>query len=94
MGRQIDYTSARAALDEAFAEVESKFRQKAPIEVSSDIEAATATLLNSSTQAFREALPGCVLAKMIDPKIDIRLPCMNQGEDAFNGRTLDERVII
>jgi len=30
---------------------------------------------------------------MLDRSINIRFPYMNQGPDAFNGRTLDERVV-
>ena len=36
---------------------------------------------------------GCVIARIIDPQIDIHLPYMNQGENAFSGRMLDERVV-
>ena len=47
----------------------------------------------SSTQSYREVLVGCCLARLIDRSINIRHPYVNQGEDAFNGRTLDERVV-
>jgi hypothetical protein len=32
-------------------------------------------------------------ARLSDPKIDITKPYVNQGDDAYNGRTLDERVV-
>jgi len=38
-------------------------------------------------------LIGCALARLHDDEIDITKPYMNQGDDAFNGRTLDERVV-
>lgn len=38
-------------------------------------------------------LLGCVIARIQDKAINIRQPYVNQGPNAFNGRTLDERVI-
>ncbi len=50
-------------------------------------------IFESATQAYREVLLGCVLARLLNPAIDIHKPYVNQGEDAYNGRTLDERVV-
>ena len=50
-------------------------------------------LFSSTTQAFREVLLGCLLARISDKTINIRKPYVSQGSDAFNGRTLDERVV-
>lgn len=50
-------------------------------------------LFESSTQAYREALLGCLVAKILDPATDVRLPYVGLGPQAFSGRTLDERVI-
>lgn len=47
----------------------------------------------SATQAFREVALGCLLTKLHDPTKNIRLPYVRQGSDAFNGRTLDERIV-
>jgi hypothetical protein len=47
----------------------------------------------SKVQAYRETLVGCTLARLADRATDIRLPYMSQGEHAYNGRTLDERVV-
>ena len=47
----------------------------------------------SGTQAYREVLLGCILAKLEDPDIDVHKPYMAHGKHAFNGRTLDERVV-
>jgi hypothetical protein len=38
-------------------------------------------------------LLGCGLARILDPAVNLRHPYVNQGEDAFNGRTLDEKVV-
>ena len=50
-------------------------------------------LFSSATQAFREALLGCLLARINDKTINIRKPYVSQGSDAFNGRTLDDQVV-
>jgi hypothetical protein len=93
MGRSLDYDSARQLLEEVFSEAEADFTVCSPAAVPAEIANATARLFESSTQAFREALVGCALAHLLDPGIDIRLPYMNQGDNAFNGRTLDEKVV-
>ena len=36
---------------------------------------------------------GCFLVKLNDWTVDVRKPYVSQGDDAFNGRTLDERVV-
>lgn len=51
------------------------------------------TVFTSSTQAFREVLLGCVLARLVDSTIDISKPYKGLGQDAFSGRTLDEKVV-
>lgn len=50
-------------------------------------------VFRSNTQAYREVLLGCIVAKMLAPAVDGRKPYANQGDDAFNGRTLDEQVV-
>jgi hypothetical protein len=50
-------------------------------------------LFESKTQAYREVLLGCILARSLHPKVDIRLPYVQQGERAYSGRTLDEKVV-
>jgi hypothetical protein len=93
MGRQIDHDAVREILVEEFEHAEENFRKGEAPPVPAEVASATEQLFSSSTQAFREALVGCVLARIIDPEINIRLPYMNQGDDAFNGRTLDEKVV-
>lgn len=93
MGRTIDYDKAREALAANFDLAERDFREGDPIAVSERAQTAFKTLFESKTQAFREAIVGCCLARILDSKIDIRLPYMNQGDNAYNGRTLDETVV-
>lgn len=93
MGRPIDYEVARRILKEEFEAAEREVGENAPSDVPAVISESTERLFSSNTQAFREALVGCCLAKIIDQEIDVRLIYMNQGDRAFNGRTLDENVV-
>ncbi|MCA9469653.1 MAG: restriction endonuclease, SacI family [Nitrospira sp.] len=93
MGRSIDYDVAKEILEQEFQKAEEQYLKGSTITVPSIIEDTTQILFSSATQAFREALIGCILARIIDSEIDIRHPYMNQGENAFNGRTLDEKVV-
>jgi SacI restriction endonuclease len=89
----IDYDRARRVLDNHFIQVEKlHLLNKSPVALP-EIEAACIAVFNSNTQAYREVLLGCVVAKLTDPKINIRQPYVDQGEAAFSGRTLDEKVI-
>jgi len=38
-------------------------------------------------------LLGCALARLVNATINIRHPYVKHGDDAFNGRTLDEKVV-
>jgi hypothetical protein len=89
----INYDEARRVVEERFAEVE-KFHllDKTPT-VPTEIDKACSVIFSSNTQAYREVLLGCILAKLADPRINIRQPYMEQSDNAFSGRTLDERVV-
>jgi hypothetical protein len=93
MGRALNYQEARRYLERTFVEAEEHFREDRVVHVPKVVESAADILFRSNTQAFREALLGCVLARILDDEIDVRKPYTTQGDDAFNGRTLDERVI-
>jgi hypothetical protein len=91
----IDYASARALLDSTFAGVEKDLAEQKTLAVAipEGIEAAFDALFRSRTQAYREAMLGCVLARIQNRSINIRLPYVKQGANAFNGRTLDEQAV-
>jgi hypothetical protein len=93
MGRQLDYDAARELLKNGFDAAERAYATQKTLPVWLTLIKPTDLLFSSSTQAFREAFVGCLLARILDHRINIRLPYMNQGDDAFNGRTLDERVV-
>jgi len=91
----VDYERARAILDEEFEVALGAFRHRLNgiPEVPQEIARATDRLMQSSTQAYREALIGCALARLVDPEIDIQKPTTTLGEDSFSGRGVDERVV-
>jgi hypothetical protein len=93
MPRAVDYYAARSRLDSVFAAAEADFASGQISTVPVDIARATEQLMRSATQAYREVLVGCCLARILDPQIDIHLPYASQGENAYNGRTLDETVV-
>ena len=89
----VDYESSRALLDERFAAASEAAIQGTRSATAGELADAFQQLFASGTQSFREALLGCALAWWCDPEIDIMLPYVNMGDAAFNGRTLDERVV-
>lgn len=93
MARALNYADASALLADVFADAERDFSANTPPVVPAAIISATERLLASTTQAYREVLIGCALARLLDEQIDVRLPYVNQGDAAYNGRTLDEQVV-
>ena len=73
--------------------MEADFRHRTPLEVLPDIQTSVETLFSARTQSYREALLGCAIARNLNSAINLRHPYMNHGDGAFNGRTLDERVV-
>lgn len=91
-GIALDYDRARALLAEAFAAAERAVAAGSDGGLA-EVAACGAKVFASASQSYREALLGCALARGLDPHIDIRLPYAAHGPRAFNGRTLDERVV-
>ncbi len=93
MARQIDSKVAVELLAATFAAAEEDFNAKAVIGLPKKIVEVTERLFASETQAYREALIGCAVARILDPQIDIRLPATRHGDNSFSGRGLADRVI-
>lgn len=89
----LDYGQAATLLAELFAEAEAAYQARTQPAVSADVQRAADGIFASATQAYREVLLGCGLARLLDRSINIRHPYINMGDDAFNGRTLDEKVV-
>ena len=89
----IDYDASRSALQKRLADVETRLLNGQEPKLAAALAPHFSTVFESKTTAYREVLLGCILARMSDRSIDIRKPYVNQGRDAYNGRTLDERVV-
>jgi hypothetical protein len=89
----LNYLQAKADIQRLFTLAESDLTSGAAPSVSASAQQAALEMFNSETQSIREALLGCALARLQDSTIDITLPYMNHGGNAFNGRTLDEQVV-
>lgn len=89
----LDYDKAGKLLRELFSQAEQAFLSGKIPEVPVALVQATDVLFVSSTQSYREVLVGCGLARILDSAVNLRHPYVNQGEDSFNGRTLDEKVV-
>lgn len=93
IARRVDYMSARQVLEQEFAAAAAAFRSQQPPDVPPAIAEATTCLLASQTQAYREALVGCAVIRIVDPETDVRYPHLKLAENAFSGRSLDEHVV-
>lgn len=93
MARQINNEAARELLAEVFPLAEDDFRSDAAIQIPDEIATATERLFTSVTQAYREALVGCAIARILDPLIDIRYPSTEDGENSFSGRSVGENAV-
>ena len=89
----VNYEASRALLDQRFASVSGDVLAGEHPSVESALGEDIKRVFASDTQAYREVLVGCVLARWGDRTIDITKPYVNQGTDAFSGRSLDERVV-
>jgi len=89
----IDYAKAAVLLSDVNLSVEKDLLEGSLPSIDADIIPAFDVIFQSKTQAYREVLLGCVIAHILDPSIDISLPYVEQGEHAFSGRSLDERMV-
>lgn len=87
---KIDDQQAAQQLEQMFKSAEGLYLQQCIPDVNPSLIPIANDLFKSPTKSYREALLGCGLAKLLNPAINIRHPYMNHGDDAFNGRTMDE----
>lgn len=93
MPHPIRSSDANALLTELFALAEDDYRVNAKVNVPPAVIAATERLFASYTQAYREALVGCAVARILDQEIDIRYPATEDGDTAFSGRSLADNAV-
>jgi hypothetical protein len=89
----VDYDRARGILESAFATVEAGFisGEPAPV-IQEDLRGACEALFRSSTQSHREVLLGCLVAKILDRSINVRMPYVKQGPSSISLRIFSEKV--
>ena len=93
MAHQIKNADALTVLEEIFPLAEDDYRDNATTDISAAAITAIERLFASVTQAYREALVGCAVARILDQGIDIRFPATEHGEHSFSGRSLADNVI-
>lgn len=74
MPHQIIGEVATALLKDAFALAEEDHRSGAAVGLSKDAVADIELLFATKVQAYRQALLGCAIARVLDERIDIRYP--------------------
>lgn len=89
----LDFDAAAVTLRDLFADIQPLILQGIAPPIPPDLVPAFDTIFSTPVQAYRETLLGCALARFQDRTINIRLPYVNLGADAFNGRTLDEKAV-
>lgn len=82
-----------AVLQQSLSRAEKAFLEGEPPHVGSIFTSNCDLVFGSKTQAYREVLVGCLLARIGDKTKDVRLPYVKLGPNAFSGRSLDERVV-
>ena len=93
MSRRIDYDSAKTLLLDAFQTAEKAFADDHRLTIDAPLVTPFDIIFASPTQAYREVLIGCILVRILDKEADVTLPYASQGDQAFNGRSLDESVV-
>lgn len=85
---KIDLADAALVLESLWDRLQSH-----PSPISGPVLSQVEEIFSTKTAAYREALLGCIIAKLVDPEVDIRKPYSAQSNRAFSGRTLDEKVV-
>jgi len=87
------YSQARSLLEESLLRVEKALIENQSLSTTERIERAYNVIFESQTQAYREVLLGCLLTRITDRSKNIRHPYTALSDNAFSGRSLDERVV-
>ena len=88
----IDLSTVRNVLEKTFADVECDYIEGRAARIPHDLEKSYDLLFKSKTQAYREVLLGCILARMVNRKVDVSLPYVQQGELAYSGRAIALKI--
>jgi hypothetical protein len=89
----LDYAACRSELEAAYDAVQGVTLESLQSGVGAPFRERVESVFASRTQAYREALLGCAVAKLVDQGIDVRLPHTDLGAAAFSGRSVDEQAV-
>lgn len=87
----IDNETARSLLEELIDEAEYCLSIHS---VEASILGSVEDVIRSATGAYRQALVGTCIVKLLAPHADLTLPSVEHGEFAYSGRTIDEAVVM
>jgi hypothetical protein len=89
----INYSQAERLLEDTFRECEERFIVESSASIDERLAQSYDVLFASATQAYREVLLGCIIVRLLDASVDVRLPYAKLDDRAYSGRALDENVI-
>lgn len=89
----IDYSQAKQLLENGFTECEQQFIAGICPSIDERLAHPYDLLFASATQAYREVLLGCIIVRLLDTSVNVRLPYAKLDDRAYSGRALDENVI-
>ncbi len=89
----IDYDTARALLETEFVRADERFQVKEAPAIGFNAEQSITTVFESKTATYRQVLLGCAVVKILNPEINMRLPYVDQGDNAYSGRNLYESAV-
>lgn len=93
MANTINLSESKDLLDYSIQKLGEESIRSELVELPEDIQVLARILFSSKTQSYREVLLGCAVVRYFDLNVELSLPYINLGENSYNGRTLDEKVI-
>ncbi|MFO7899168.1 MAG: hypothetical protein R6V58_08920 [Planctomycetota bacterium] len=90
---QVDYDKARQRLETEFGYVERTALQGDRVSIGDALEPHFDRIFESRTQAYREVLLGCVLARLQDSSIDVHKPYSILLAAEITERTVDKNRV-
>jgi hypothetical protein len=89
----VNFETAAATLTELFAAAQPYVLQGTAPDIPANLASAFEAIFDTTIQSYREALLGIALVRLQDQSINLRLPYVAQGPNAYNGRDLDEQIV-
>lgn len=94
MAVAVDLVAARALMSGSLDDAEARERQGECLQVDAGIANSIDAILASATGAYRQALVGTLLVKILAPTADLASPSVEHGDFSYSGRAIDESVVM